>query len=93
MRLVVPVGGGQELTWARADVGLAYLEDRSLVALQGPAAAGVLKALLPAGTDLDKWAFMTERTGVSVGGIVCNVTRCGYTGEDGFEVRVTGTGG
>jgi len=67
----------------------AVLDDRSLatslVAIQGPAAAGVLGPL----TDLDLAALRYYAIGEGhVAGIPAMVARTGYTGEDGFEVFV-----
>ena len=58
--------------------------DRALLALQGPAAAGVLAALAPA---VESMRFMDARS-IVLGGVECVVTRSGYTGEDGFELSV-----
>jgi aminomethyltransferase len=58
--------------------------DRGLLALQGPSAAAVL-ARFAAG--IDRTAFMSA-TEVSLAGILCFVTRSGYTGEDGFEISM-----
>src|SRR6516165_5049326 len=57
--------------------------DYALIAIQGPAAAGILGGL----TDLDLGA-MKYYTGAfgSVAGAPAWVARTGYTGEDGFEV-------
>ncbi|MCG8507849.1 MAG: glycine cleavage system aminomethyltransferase GcvT [Rhodospirillales bacterium] len=63
---------------------LVRLEDRALLALQGPAAAEVMARLAP---DSASMGFMTARN-LEVGGIDCDVTRSGYTGEDGFEISV-----
>jgi len=71
----------------RSDVRLEYVEDRSLLALQGPEAHSVLSQKLPSGFDLKKLGFMYH-VEVAVDGIPCYVTRCGYTGEDGFEISV-----
>jgi aminomethyltransferase len=65
-------------------VELAAMEDRALLALQGPAAAAVLARLCPAAQGL---VFMTA-TEAEVAGIACHVSRSGYTGEDGFEISV-----
>ena len=58
--------------------------DRALLALQGPAAAAVLARL---GANLDRFAFMAVRD-MRVAGFEIWVARCGYTGEDGFELSV-----
>uniref|UniRef100_A0A0C9RB44 Aminomethyltransferase n=1 Tax=Fopius arisanus TaxID=64838 RepID=A0A0C9RB44_9HYME len=70
-------------------VQLEYLDplDQGLLALQGPIAARALQALVK--IDLTKLFFMNSvETKISN----CNVriTRCGYTGEDGFEISVRG---
>lgn len=43
---------------------------------------------MPSGVDVLKIPFMTGFD-TTVGGIEgCRVTRCGYTGEDGYEVHI-----
>ena len=65
-----------------------WSEERALLALQGPKAAGVLKGLIDSSIDLDKVAF-GQSFWTSLGGIAnCFVSRCGYTGEDGFELFI-----
>lgn len=59
-------------------------DDRALLALQGPAAAGVLEGLAP---ELATLPFMSV-TGARLAGTDCIVSRSGYTGEDGFEIGV-----
>ncbi|HTK44520.1 MAG TPA: glycine cleavage system aminomethyltransferase GcvT [Patescibacteria group bacterium] len=67
----------------------AVLDDRSLatslVAIQGPRAAGVLAPLTD--VDLDGLRYYAIAEG-QVAGIPALVARTGYTGEDGFEVFV-----
>ena len=58
------------------------LDDRALIALQGPRAAEIL-ARHARGTAA--MAFMAGAY-LEVAGIPCFITRSGYTGEDGFEI-------
>ncbi len=67
-------------------VALQTLDQLALVALQGPAAADVLRHHAP-GTDA--LAFMTAGS-FRIGSIECTVTRSGYTGMDGFEISTAG---
>lgn len=67
-------------------VQLDRLVDKGLIALQGPAAAQVLQQLVE--IDLSGIEFMNTRD-IEVKGIGdCQITRCGYTGEDGFEISI-----
>lgn len=58
--------------------------DRSLLALQGPSAASVLEAIVP---GCAKQTFLTMAP-CKWNGVDLLVSRCGYTGEDGFEISV-----
>jgi len=69
--------------------GDAVVEERgadALLALQGPAAAAVLQSLVS--HPLAGLAFMGSAEMAVEGVGQCRVTRCGYTGEDGFEIAV-----
>ena len=70
------------------DVHMEYLGEQQLVALQGKGAAAVLARLAPS-LNLATMNFMTGTTATVAGIKDCRVTRCGYTGEDGFEISVT----
>ena len=58
--------------------------DEVLIALQGPYACRVLKAILPESQEL---TFM-QGSGVNIHGRQGLITRSGYTGEDGFEISL-----
>jgi aminomethyltransferase len=65
---------------------LTVLDDRALLALQGPEAAAALAPLAP-DLALDSLSFLGVAE-VAVAGIPAIVARSGYTGEDGFEISV-----
>ncbi len=61
---------------------LEILDDHALLALQGPKAAQVLHDL---GAETSHLVFMSAAQ-VKIDGVECLASRCGYTGEDGFEI-------
>lgn len=67
-----------------AGIALETLDDRALLALQGPEAEAVLEAL---GGDVADMGFMDCRP-VTLAGLAVRVSRSGYTGEDGFEISL-----
>lgn len=62
-------------------------QHHALIALQGPEAAAALKSLVTY-CQTDRLAFMSSRV-ITVAGLNnVRLTRCGYTGEDGYELSV-----
>lgn len=66
------------------DATLVVLDDRALLAIQGPEAAEVMAKHEPA---LAEMGFM-DSARLMLFGVDCFVSRSGYTGEDGYEISV-----
>ncbi|XP_014669541.1 PREDICTED: aminomethyltransferase, mitochondrial-like [Priapulus caudatus] len=71
---------------AGGDAAVELIEDRALVAVQGPEVISVLQAAVDG--DLSTLTFMMSVVTSVFGVPDCRVTRCGYTGEDGVEMSV-----
>jgi aminomethyltransferase len=78
----------QDIAHMRANLGddveIEVLEDRALLALQGPKAAAALTRIQP---DVADMVFMDSRE-ITIDGVDCLIGRAGYTGEDGFEISI-----
>lgn len=71
---------------AKGDAKAHRQDSHGLVALQGPKSVNILQTLVD--TNLSEVEFMNS-VDVNITGIgSCQVTRCGYTGEDGFEISI-----
>lgn len=66
------------------EVRVEPVEDRALIALQGPAAEAALSRLCP---EVAEMRFMDVRT-LDLLGAEAWISRSGYTGEDGYEISV-----
>ncbi len=89
MLVVNAANTAEDLEWIRGHAGRdVQVADRSaetaLLALQGPRAEDILRALTPAPLDAIKYYRFREH--VDVAGRPTIVSRTGYTGEDGFEI-------
>jgi aminomethyltransferase len=67
-------------------VKIERLEDRALLALQGPEAAAVMAQHAPEALTL----VFSEARAMTAFGLPCFVSRSGYTGEDGYEISIPG---
>jgi aminomethyltransferase len=61
-------------------------DEKALLAFQGPAAMKVLQKLTK--VNLSELFFMNTIEADVAGVRDCRITRCGYTGEDGFEISI-----
>jgi aminomethyltransferase len=66
------------------EITINHIEDRALFAVQGPKAVDALRRLIPGCEAM----FFMEASRFSWGDQLLEVSRSGYTGEDGFEVSV-----
>lgn len=66
------------------NVTVEVIEDRALLALQGPGAEAALARLAPAAAEMK---FMDVAT-LELCGAEAWVSRSGYTGEDGYEISI-----
>lgn len=74
------------LTAGLTDCDVRFKLDRSLLALQGPLAGNVMARLAPI---MAETVFLDVRA-TELAGVAVEISRSGYTGEDGFEITIPG---
>ena len=68
-------------------ITLNHLDDRALLALQGPKAVDALRRHVTGEWPLDALVFMRGGR-FEIAGADAYISRSGYTGEDGFEISL-----
>lgn len=71
---------------SKININFYKCNERGLVALQGPKSQEVLKQL--SDIDLSQLYFMNSTKATLANVADCRISRCGYTGEDGFEISI-----
>ena len=66
------------------NISIKEIENRALIALQGPASEAVLGKYHP---QIKNMKFLDVET-LPIEGVECWISRSGYTGEDGFEMSI-----